>query len=72
MVTPATKRAALEILKNKGLAERAACRFAGVSRRVPAYEPKQPAKDKALENRIDGSVSTLSPFWLSAHRCDDR
>lgn len=49
MVTPATKRAALEILKNKGLSERAACRFAGVSRRVPAYEPKQPAKDKALE-----------------------
>lgn len=49
MVTPATKRAALEILKSKGLSERAACRFAGVSRRVPGYEPKQPAKDKALE-----------------------
>lgn len=41
--------AALEILKSKGLSERGACRFAGVSRRVPVYEPKQPAKDKALE-----------------------
>lgn len=48
MVTPAARRQALDILMAKGLSERAACRFAGVSRRVADYELKQPAKDQAL------------------------
>jgi hypothetical protein len=49
MVTPAARRQAIETLKSKGLSERAACRFAGVSRRITDYELKQPAKDQALE-----------------------
>lgn len=48
MVTPAAKRQALEILKGKGLSERAACRYVGVSRRIASYSLKQPAKDQAL------------------------
>ena len=48
MVTPAAKRQALEILKGKGLSERAACRYVGVSRRIASYALKQPAKDQAL------------------------
>ena len=44
--SPAAKRQALEILKSKGLSERAACRFAGVSRRVAQYDLKQPEKDR--------------------------
>lgn len=52
MVTPATRREGIDILKHKGLSVRAACRIAGVSRRVANYAPKQPAKDKALEAEL--------------------
>ena len=46
MVPPAVRREALEILKAKGLSERAACRIAGVSRRIASYALRQPAKIK--------------------------
>jgi hypothetical protein len=36
------------MLKSKGLSQRAACRIAGVSRRIGSDELKQPDKDKAL------------------------
>ncbi len=52
MVTPAARRQAIDILKAKGLSERAACRIAGVSRRIGSYELKQPAKDKKLGERL--------------------
>lgn len=45
MVTPAARREALDILKAKGLSERAACRIAGVSRRIAGYQLKQPLKN---------------------------
>jgi transposase InsO family protein len=45
---PVVRREALEILKFKGLSERAACRIAGVSRRIASYDLRQPAKDKEL------------------------
>jgi transposase InsO family protein len=48
MVTPAARREALDMLKSKGLSQRAACRIAGVSRRIGSYELKQPDKDKVL------------------------
>jgi transposase InsO family protein len=62
MVTPAAKRQALEILKGKGLSERAACRFAGVSRRVASYELKQPAKDQALRAQLIEASSRYPRF----------
>jgi len=52
MVTPVARREALEILKAKGLSERAACRIAGVSRRIASYELRQPVKDKELGARL--------------------
>lgn len=52
MVTPVARREALEILKAKGLSERAACRIAGVSRRVTSYELRQPGKDKQLSGQL--------------------
>ena len=52
MVTPATRREALEILKNKGLSQRLACRIAGVSRRIGSYELKQPDKDRAVAAQL--------------------
>ena len=57
MVTPVTRREALEILKTEGLSERAACQIAGVSRRIASYKLKQPAKDKELGAQlIEASV----------------
>lgn len=52
MVTPAARREALDILKQKGLSERSACRIAGVSRRISSYQLKQPDKDKALGAKL--------------------
>ena len=48
MVTPATRREALEILTNKGLSQRLACRIAGVSRHIGSYTLKQPDKDRMV------------------------
>jgi len=62
MVTPAARRQALEILKSKGLSERAACRFAGVSRRVASYELKQPIKDQVLEAQLIEASSRYPRF----------
>lgn len=52
MVTPATRREALEILTKKGLSQRSACRIAGVSRRIGSYELKQPEKDKIITAQL--------------------
>jgi len=52
MVTPATRREALEILTNKGLSQRLACRIAGVSRRIGSYELKQPDKDNVVAAQL--------------------
>jgi putative transposase len=62
MVTPAARRQALDILESKGLSERAACRFAGVSRRVTNYVLKQPAKDQALGVQLIGASSRYPRF----------
>ena len=62
VVTPVTRREALEILKAKGLSERAACRIAGVSRRIARYELRQPAKDKELGGQLLEASSCYSRF----------
>ena len=59
---PAARRQALEILKSKGLSERAACRFAGVGRRETNYELKQPAKDQVLGAQLIEASSRYSRF----------
>jgi transposase InsO family protein len=48
VVTPDARRTALQVLLNKGLSQRAACRAFGVSRRVAGYILKQPQKDQQL------------------------
>lgn len=52
MVTPASRRKALEILTDKGLSQRSACRIAGVSRCIGSYELKQPAKDGVVAAQL--------------------
>lgn len=41
MSTPTGRREALEVLTRRGLSRRKACRYLGLSRRVPAYTPRQ-------------------------------
>ena len=48
MSTPAGRRQALEAVSSRGVSERAACKYLGLSRRVTGYELRQPVKDKAL------------------------
>jgi putative transposase len=62
MVTPATRREALEILKTKGLSERAACRLAGVSRRIASYALRQPAKDQLLSAQLMEAAARYPRF----------
>jgi transposase-like protein len=62
MVTPAARRQALDILGRKGLSECAACRFAGVSRRIASYELKQPVKDQALGAQLIEASSRYPRF----------
>ena len=39
-------------MKGKGLSERAACRYVGVSRRITSYRLRQPEKDRALHGKL--------------------
>ncbi len=48
MNTPTGRREALEVLTRRGLSQRKACRYLGLSRRVATYELKQPEKDRRL------------------------
>lgn len=52
MESPAQRREALAHLQMKGLSGRAACRWAGLSRRVLPYQPKKPAQDAAAVEQM--------------------
>lgn len=76
MSTPLGRRQALEALSGRGMSERAACRYLGLSRRVTGYELKQPAKDKRLADRLIESSQQLPRFgyrrtalWLDVSLC---
>jgi hypothetical protein len=66
IVPAAVRRQAPEFLKRKGPSGRAACRLAGVSRRVVGYELKQGAKDRALRAQLIGAPS---PYPRFGYRC---
>ena len=76
MSTPAGRRQALEAVSSRGVSERAACRYLGLSRRVTGYELRQPVKDKALGERLIASSQELPRFgyrrtalWLEVSLC---
>jgi len=76
MSTPLGRRQALEALSGRGLSERCACRYLGLSRRVTGYELKQPAKDKTLGEQLMQSSQQLPRFgyrrtalWLDVSLC---
>lgn len=76
MSTPLGRRQALEALSSRGLSERSACRYLGLSRRVTSYELRQPGKDKVLGERLMESSQQLPRFgyrrtalWLDVSLC---
>src|SRR5262249_23790712 len=73
---PVGRRQALEAVSSRGVSERAACRYLGLSRRVSSYELRQPAKDKALGDRLIETSQQLPRFgyrraalWVEAGQC---
>jgi putative transposase len=52
MTTPSGRRAALGFLTCRGISQRKACRYWGLSRRVSSYRPRQADKDQAVAQRL--------------------
>ena len=72
MSTPSGRRAAVEHLTRRGISQRKACRYLGLSRRVACYALKQPCKDRAVGGRLIAASQEVPRFgyrrmaaWLS-------
>jgi len=62
MITPTGRREALEVLTRRGLSQRKACRYLGLSRRVATYTLKQPEKDRSLGERLMAAAQEVPRF----------
>ena len=72
MTTPSGRRRAVEHLTRRGISQRKACRYLGLSRRVTSYVLKQPEKDQAMGDRLIAASQDVPRFgyrrmaaWLS-------
>lgn len=52
MITPSGRRSAMQALTCRGISQRKACSYLGLSRRVAGYPLRQPNKDKVLGERL--------------------
>ena len=52
MTTPSGRRQALAHLTRRGISQRKACRYLGLSRRIACYALRQPDKDRVLGDRL--------------------
>ncbi|MGT0191455.1 IS3 family transposase [Burkholderia pyrrocinia] len=62
MSTPTGQREALEVLTRRGLSQRKACCYLGLSRRVATYTLKQPEKDRSLGERLIAAAQEVPRF----------
>lgn len=62
MITPTGRREALEVLTRRGLSQRKACRYLGLSRRVATYTLKQPEKGRSLGERLMAAAQEVPRF----------
>jgi transposase InsO family protein len=72
MSTPSARREAVQILVRRGVSQRKACRYLGVSRRVTCYALKQPGKDHVMGAQLINASQQVPRFgyrrmaaWLS-------
>ena len=52
MTTPSERRDTVQVLVRRGLSQRKALRYVGLSRRIASYAPRQAAKDQAVAERL--------------------
>lgn len=62
MTAPTGRREALEVLTRRGLSQRKACRYLGLSLRVVTYTLKQPEKDRNLGERLKAAAQEVPRF----------
>jgi putative transposase len=62
MTTPAMRRDTLEVLVRRGISQRRACTYLGLSRRIAGYALRQPGKDRALAERLVASSPQVPRF----------
>ena len=62
MRSPTGRREALEMLTRRGVSQRAACRYLGLSRRVAHYALRQPGKDRALGEQLMATAQAYPRF----------
>ena len=72
MNSPTGRREALDALTRRGLSQRKACRYLGLSRRLSGDKLKQPEKDRSLGERLIAASQEVPRFgyrriaaWLS-------
>ena len=76
MTTPTGRREALAACAARGVSQRAACRYLGISRRVAGYALRQPQKDRELADQLLQASQQLPRFgyrrtavWLALSLC---
>lgn len=52
MTSPSARRASVQALVRRGVSERKACRYLGLSRRICSYTPTQPEKDRTVAEKL--------------------
>ena len=52
MTTPSERRDTAQILVRRGISQRKACRYLGLSRRISHYVPRQAGKDQAVAEQL--------------------
>ena len=52
MTTPSARRDSVQVLVRRGLSQRKACAYLGLSRRITSYAPRQAEKDRAVAERL--------------------
>jgi len=62
MSTPTGRREALEVLTRRGLSQRKACGYLGLSRRVATYTLKQPEKDRSVGEQLMAAAQEVLRF----------
>ena len=52
MMTPSERRDTVQVLVRRGLSQRKALHYLGLSRRIASYAPRQAVKDQAVAKRL--------------------
>ena len=60
MMTPSERRDTVQVLVRRGISQRKALRYLGLSRRIASYAPRQAAKDQAVAERLRQQIAATA------------